>query len=179
MTAPGVGPITALAFMVMRPAGEPRLDLGCFVGCVVIHDDIDIEPVRDLGIDLFEELQELDRPVTLVAFADDKPRGDIECGKQCGRTMPNIAVRATFRYAWHHRQDRLLAIKCLDLAFLIDAEDKGSVRRGQVKADDIAYLVDQQWIARQLESLATVRLQAERRPHSADRGVGKASFRSH
>jgi hypothetical protein len=68
----------------------------------------------------------------------------------------------------------LLAIKCLDLAFLIDAEDKGSVRRGQVKADDIAYLVDEQRIARQLECLATVWLQAERRPHSADRGVGKA-----
>jgi len=105
--------------MVMRPAGEPRFDLGCLVGCVVIHDDMDIEPFRDFRIDLLEELQELDRPVTLVAFADDKPRGDIECGKQRGRT--------TFRYARHHRQDRLLAIKCLDLAFLIDAEDKGSV----------------------------------------------------
>lgn len=163
----------------MRPSGEPRFDLGCLVGCVVIHNDMDIEPFRDLSIDLFEELQELDCPVTLVAFADDKPRGDIECGKQRGRTMPHIAVRATFRYARHHRQDRLLAIKCLDLAFLIDAEDKGSVRRGQVKADDIAYLVDEQRIARQLECLATVWLQAERRPHSADRGVGKASFRSH
>src|ERR1700757_2872158 len=41
------------------------------------------------------------------------------------------------------------------------------------------YLVDEQRIARQLECLATVRLQAERRPHSVDRGVGKASFRSH
>jgi hypothetical protein len=128
----------------MRPAGEPRFDLGCLVGCVVIHDDMDIEPFKDFRIDLFEELQELDRPVTLVAFADDKPRGDIECGKQRGRTMPHIAVRATFRYARHHRQDRLLAIRCLDLAFLIDAEDKGSVRRRQVKADDIAYPVDEQ-----------------------------------
>ena len=78
---------------------------------------MDIEPFRDFRIDLFEELQELDRPVTLVAFADDKPRGDIECGKQRGRTMPHIAVRATFRYARHHRQDRLLAIKCLDLQY--------------------------------------------------------------
>jgi hypothetical protein len=32
--------------------------------------------------------------------------------------------------ARHHRQDRLLAIECLNLAFLIDAEDKGSVRWG-------------------------------------------------
>jgi len=44
---------------------------------------------------------------------------------------------------------------------------------------DIAYLVDEQRIVRQLERLATVRLQAERRPHPADRSVGKASFRRH
>jgi hypothetical protein len=64
-------------------------------------------------------------------------------------------------------------------ALLIDAEDAGSVGRGYVKADDIAYLVDEQWIVRQLERLATVRLQAERHPHPADRGVGKARFRRH
>jgi len=57
--------------------------------------------------------------------------------------MPHVAVRATFGYARHHRQDRLLAIECLDLALLIDAEDEGSVRRGKVKADNIAYLVDE------------------------------------
>jgi len=117
--------------------------------------------------------------VAFVAFADDEPRGDIECSKQRGRTMPHIAVRAPFRNTRHHRQDRLLAIECLDLAFLIDAENKGSVRWGQIKADDVAYLVDEQRIARQLECLAAVRLQAERRPHSADRGVGKARVRSH
>src|SRR6516165_3014653 len=56
------------------------------------------------------------------------------------------------------------------------AEDNGSVRWGSVKANDIAYLVDEQRITRHLECLATVRLQAERCPHSADRGVEKASF---
>src|SRR5258705_12376990 len=116
--------------MIIRPAGEPRFDLGCLVGGVVIHDDMDIETFRNLSIDLFEELQELDCPVALVAFADDEPRGDIECSKQRGRTMPHIAVRATFRYARHHRQDRLLAIEGLNLTFLIDAEDQASVRWG-------------------------------------------------
>ena len=68
--------------MIVRPSGEPRLDLGCLVGGVVVHDDMNIEPFRDLSIDLFEEFQELDCPVALVAFADDEPRGDIERGKQ-------------------------------------------------------------------------------------------------
>ena len=142
--------------MVMRPAGEPRLDLGSFVGGIVIHDDMDIEPFRNLSIDLFEEVQELGRPVALVAFADNEARGHVECGKQRGRTMPHVAVCSAFGYARHHRQDRLFAIECLDLALLINAKDKGSVRRGKVKADDIAYLVDKQRIVRQLERLACI-----------------------
>jgi hypothetical protein len=32
--------------MIMWPASEPRLDLGGFVGGVVVHDDVDIEPVE-------------------------------------------------------------------------------------------------------------------------------------
>src|SRR4029450_13198908 len=117
--------------MIVRPASEPCFDLGCLVGGVVVHDDMDSEPLRDLSVDLFEELQELDRPMAFIAFADDKPGSNIERGKKRGRTMSHVAVRATFRYARHHRQDRLLAIKCLDLAFLIEAEDKGSVPRGR------------------------------------------------
>ena len=82
----------------MRAAGEPRLDLGRLVGGIVVHDDMDLEPFGHPSVDLFEEVQELGRSVTLVAFADDEPRGDIECGKQRGRTMPHVAVRATFGY---------------------------------------------------------------------------------
>src|SRR5512146_1344196 len=67
--------------MIMRPPGEPRPDLGGFVGGIVIHHDMDIEPIGDLSIDRFEEAQKFGRPVTLVAFANDEPRGDVECGK--------------------------------------------------------------------------------------------------
>ena len=68
--------------MIVRPASEPRFDLGRLVGGVVVHDDMDSEPLRDLSVDLFEELQELDRPMALVAFANDKPGSDIERGKK-------------------------------------------------------------------------------------------------
>ena len=54
---------------------------------------------------------------------------------------------STFGNARHHRQDRLLAIECLDLALLINAEDESSVGRGEVKPDDITDLVDEQRIA--------------------------------
>lgn len=54
--------------------------------------------------------------------------------------MPHVAVRATFRHARNYRKDRLLAIKCLNLPLCIDADDKGSVRWGEVKTDDIAHV---------------------------------------
>jgi hypothetical protein len=56
---------------------------------------------------------------------------------------PHLANKDDCGHARHHRQGRLLAIECLDLALLIDAEDEGSVRRVKVKADNIAYLVDE------------------------------------
>jgi hypothetical protein len=78
------------------------------VGGVIIHDDMDIEPARDVSVDLFEEVQELDRPVALVAFADHKSRGDIKCSEQRCRAMPHIAVRVTFRHA-RHTKDQSVA----------------------------------------------------------------------
>lgn len=96
-----------------------------------------------------------------------------------GRPVPHVVVRPAFGDAGHHRQDRLFTIQGLDLAFLVDAENKRAVGRREVKADDIAHLVDEQRIVRQLERLAAVGLQAERRPHPADRGMRKAGLRRH
>ncbi|MBR1165231.1 hypothetical protein JQ569_39535 [Bradyrhizobium elkanii] len=94
--------------------------------------------------------------------------------------VSHLAAHATFRYARHHQQDWLLAIECLDLALLVDPEDTDAVRRGHVKADDIAHVVDEQPNSgSQLERPAPVRLQTERHPHSTDRGVGIASFHDH
>ena len=50
---------------------------------------------------------------------------------------------ATLRHAWHHRQNRLLAIERLDLAFLIDTEDQRPVGRRQIETDNVADLVDE------------------------------------
>src|SRR5215472_14041120 len=89
---------------------------------------MDVEPFRDLSIDLFEEVQELGRPVALVAFADNEARGDIEGGEQRGRAVPHVVVRLPFGDAWHHRQDRLLAVEGLDLAHMGICESRFSVQ---------------------------------------------------
>jgi hypothetical protein len=80
--------------------------------------------------------------VTAVALADDEARGNIEGGEQRGCLVPHVVVRAAFGNARHHRQDGLFAVQGLDLAFLVDAENKRPVRRREVKANDIAHLVE-------------------------------------
>jgi len=77
-----------------------------------------------LSIDLFEEVQELGRPVAPVALADDEARGDIEGGEQRGRPVPHVVVRPPFGDARHHRQDRLFAVQGLDLAHMGNSQVK-------------------------------------------------------
>jgi len=55
-----------------------------------------------------EEAAEFDRPVPSVAFANDRPRLDIERGKQRRRPMPNVIVRPSFCLPGPQRQDGAL-----------------------------------------------------------------------
>lgn len=113
--------------MVVRPASEPCPDQRSLMGRVIVHDDVDVQVERHLRIDLLEEVEKLGGAMPLVAFADDKARGDIERREERGGAMADIAVRATLGHAGHHRQDRLLAIERLDLALLVHAEHQRAV----------------------------------------------------
>ena len=107
--------------MIRGPPGEPRLDLFGFVGCIVVHHDVNIEAIRNPAIDLFQEIQELLCPVAFVEFADNKPRSDVEGRKQRSGSMADIIMCLALRNARHHGQNRLFTIKGLDLAFLVNA----------------------------------------------------------
>ena len=54
--------------------------------------------------------------------------------------MPHLVVRPAFGDTRHLRKDRLFAIRGLDLAFFVNAENKRAAGRREVKADDIAHL---------------------------------------
>ena len=93
--------------------------------------------------------------------------------------MALVVVRAPLRHARQHRQDRLCAVERLDLALLVDTEHQRAVRRRQIEAYDVADLVHEQRIARELERLRAVRLHAEGAPDAPDRRVRKAAFPGH
>src|SRR5437867_2134507 len=106
--------------MPSRPLGEPVADQLGLVGGIIVYDEVDVEVVRHGILDPIEETAELRRTMPRIAFADDAASGDIERGEQGCDAMAHIVMGAPLDLSGAHWQQRLAAIECLDLAFLID-----------------------------------------------------------
>jgi hypothetical protein len=89
---------------------------------VIVHDDVNVETVRDAGVDRLEKVQKLGSPMTLVAFASTNPEAMSRAANSDVCAVANIRMGPAFGNAGHHWQDRLLAIKGLSLALLVDAQ---------------------------------------------------------
>ena len=76
--------------VIARVAGEPRFDGWRFVGGVVVEHQMDVEIGRHGLLDLRQEFAEFDRPVALVAAADDPTGGDVQGGEQRGCAEPAL-----------------------------------------------------------------------------------------
>ena len=85
--------------------------------------------------------------------------------------MALVVMGAPLGHARQHRFDRLGAVERLDLALLVDTEHQRALRRRQIEPNDIADLLHEERVRRQLERLGAVRLQAERTPDAPDRGM--------
>ena len=76
----------------VRAAGQPRLDFRRLVRGVIVHHQMYVRPFRNRGVDLFQKVEELGRPVALVAFADHRASRDVERGKQRCRSMADVGM---------------------------------------------------------------------------------------
>ena len=144
--------------------GEPVPDQRRFVGAVVIHDDVHVESARHLRLNQIQELSKLRGSMPLMKLCDHVAGLRIEGGKQGRGAVACVVVRPALHLAGLHRQQRLRSVERLDLRLLIDAEHRRMRRGIQIEADDIADFLHQQRIVRQLERLASMRLQPERAP---------------
>lgn len=77
-----------------------------------------------------EELAELDRAVAPVTLTDHFAGLRVESGEQGRGTMPNVIMRALFRLAGPHGQQRSGAVQRLNLGLLVHAKDQGSIKAG-------------------------------------------------
>ena len=106
--------------------------------------------------------------VARKAAADHRAGGGVERREQRQRPVTLVVVAAPLGLAGAHGQQRLSAIERLHLRLLVDAQHDRALGRIEVKADDVAHLVDEQRVRQQLERLAAMRL--HRNDHIADYG---------
>jgi hypothetical protein len=115
--------------LVVRPPRQPGFAHGGLMRRVIVHDNVNVEAVRDAGVDLLEKIQKLGRPVALVAFADHEAGSDVEGCKQRRCAVADISMGPPLGNARHHWQNWLLAIKSLYLALLVDAQRQRPIGR--------------------------------------------------
>ena len=158
--------------VVAGPVGQPALDAGMLVGGMVVDDEVDVEVRGHVGIDVLEEAQELLVARARPALGEDPAGGDVQGGEEGGGAVADVAVRHAFDVAQPQGQEGLGALQGLALALLVDAQDQGMVGWIQVEANDVADLLDEEGIGRELEVLLPMGLEVERGPEALDRGLG-------
>ena len=110
---------------------------------VVVADQVQLQPVRDGGVDELEEPQELLVAVPPVVLGDHRSAGDVQGGEQAGRAVPHVVMGHPRRGRGQDRQAGRGPVQGLDLALLIDREDQGLLGRVEIQADDVADLLDE------------------------------------
>ena len=86
------------------PLRQPGLDLGVLVGAVVVDDQV-------------QKAQELLLPVPGLAFGDHCTGSHIQCGKQGCGAMADVVMGHPLDVAQSHGQQRLGAVRRLNLRF--------------------------------------------------------------
>jgi hypothetical protein len=138
---------------------EPGLEVGVFVGAVVVDDQVQLSLAGEDAVEGAQEGEELLVAVAGQALADDPALQDLEGGKKRGRAVALVVVGHRAGPAPLHRQARLGAVECLDLAFLVDAEHDRLLGWVEVEANDVGQLLGEARVVGELERPDPVRSQ--------------------
>jgi hypothetical protein len=91
----------------------------------VVEDEMDVERPRHVGVEDIEEFPKLDRSVPAMPLVNHLAHREVERGKERGRAVPHVVVRAALQLAWAHRKQGLRAVERVDLGTRVHAEDPG------------------------------------------------------
>lgn len=146
--------------MKSRVPLQPRQHFRVLVRGVVVHNQMQVQLRRRLGVDLFQELDPLLMPVPRQAVGDDFPFGQFDRGEQRGGPVAFVVVRHRLQPTGEQWQAFLRAVQRLNLALLITRENQRMLRRIEIQPDDVDQFLREPRIVRDFEALGPVRLEA-------------------
>src|SRR6266566_3214662 len=130
--------VQAESFLLpLIPPLYPRFDLGVFVSAVIVCDNVQRQIRRGFSVELLQECQPLPMGMLRRSLTEYLPVQIRQPRKQRDCPMPFIVVRLGTPVAAHYRQDRLCALQCLALAFLVTAQYQRTIWRIQIQPDHI------------------------------------------
>ena len=147
--------------MPARPLGQPSFDPRVLVRAVVVYDEMDIQPCRNVTFDPAQESQELLMPMARLAIGQHRSVEYVQSSKQRGRTMTFVVVGDSLGVAEPQRQHRLGALEGLHLTLFIHAQNQGVLGRVQVQAHHVAQFLDEKCIRGEFEALGAMRFEAK------------------
>ena len=162
--------------VIARAFREPGAHFGVLMGGVIVDDQVQIEFRGHAGIEVVQEGEELLMAMARFALGDDLAGAGLEGGEQSRGAMPVVIVGLAFEVAQAHRQDRLGALQRLNLALFVHAEHQRLVRWIQIQSHNIAHLLHEERIARELEGFAAVRLHPKQRKVALHAALGDAGL---
>jgi hypothetical protein len=164
--------------VIARPGRQPLLNFGVLMGGVVVHHQMDIKVLGDIGVDLLEKPEKLLMAVAGLTPGQHLAGGDVQGGKERGGAVPHIVMGHPLHVAQSHGQDGLGAVQGLNLGFFVDAQDHGLVRRIEIESHDVPDLLHEEGIGGEFEVLLPMGLQAEGSPDAVHRGFGEPGLGS-
>jgi len=159
--------------MEPRVASEPGFHARMLVSPIVVHDQMQIDFGGGLGIYLVEKSNELLMPMARHAVADDFAVEHTESREQGGCAVAFVIVRHRAAATLFEWKARLSSVESLDLAFLVDREHQGLVRRIQIQTDNVDELLDKTLVAAEFEGSDQVRFEVVPFPYSTDRSLAQ------
>ena len=152
-----------------RVTAEPGFHARMFVGAVIIHDQMQVQPGRGVDVNLLEETDKFLMPMPGHTVADHPAVEHAQRRKQGRCAVAFVIVCHRPAAPFLHRKTGLRPVEGLDLTLLVNAQNKGLVRRIEIQADNVAELLNEVLIAAELEGLDQMRLEVVLLPYATNR----------
>jgi hypothetical protein len=106
-----------------------------------------------------EGLFELGRPVAGGELMGDHAGGQVQSGVEVDGTVADVVMGAPLGRPGEQREHWLSTVQGLDLGFLVDTDHHRPLGRVHVQSHDVADLVDEKGVGRQLEAVLEPRFE--------------------